>query len=40
MDIELPTLNNTWIFGNVFLQVYYSVFDLKARRVGLAPAAV
>lgn len=39
MGINLPAdLSNTWILGDVFIRVYYSVFDYEGARVGFAPA--
>ncbi|XP_025142231.3 pepsin F-like isoform X2 [Bubalus bubalis] len=28
----------TWVLGNVFLRLYFSVYDLEKYRIGLAPA--
>lgn len=39
MGINLPAeLSNTWILGDVFIRVYYSVFDYEGGRVGFATA--
>lgn len=39
MGITLPAeLSNTWILGDVFIRVYYSVFDYEGARVGFATA--
>ncbi|XP_058161356.1 pepsin F-like [Dasypus novemcinctus] len=32
------TSQKVWILGNVFLKLYFSVYDLENKRIGLAPA--
>lgn len=36
--VDLPSLPGSWIFGNVFMGVYHSVFDFSHQRVGFAEA--
>ncbi|XP_021772517.1 cyprosin-like isoform X2 [Chenopodium quinoa] len=36
--VDLPSLPGSWIFGNIFMGVYHSVFDFSKRRVGFAEA--
>lgn len=39
MGINLPDqLKGTWILGDVFIRVYYTVFDYAGGRVGFAPS--
>lgn len=39
MGINLPSqLANTWIMGDVFIRVYYTLFDYEGGRVGFANA--
>ncbi|XP_021734552.1 aspartic proteinase-like isoform X2 [Chenopodium quinoa] len=36
--VDLPSLPGAWIFGNVFMGVYHSVFDFSKPQVGFAEA--
>ncbi|KNA03802.1 hypothetical protein SOVF_205650 [Spinacia oleracea] len=36
--VDLPSPAGSWIFGNVFMGVYHSVFDFGNQRVGFAEA--